>query len=1035
MDSHRAQWRNRIGGAALPCLLAALGVVRAEPVGDLGAADRLVVRGLEVISAESLRAGLLADADLYWQGIPSADRDAYLEALELRATFALQAAGFPEPRVAVALEPGADGPETIVVDAVEGRRHLAGPIRVTGLPDDLAARLARFLQEKQPPRAARLETIPLPDGTTTRQWLDDDGAPARFYEPDWVPGKPAPFGRPSHTSLCASIHEFFLREGYFDLAGADDPLDDGFLDVLRDHVDVAVRPEGELAALAIHVKRLPPRSILTAIEIAGGPKTTAEELQAYLGLEVGQPITEMDRDLWLEKLRQSGRFVSQQVTFPPQADGVVACFELVEYRHDTPLSAPASPEEQALRRARDWLLAEWHAGRQIRLVVTGVDGTDEEKPPVTREFVLGRETGGAVTVTAGDARCGAAIVQDAVGFFAPTARLEGTLPGRFRPFLRVLFGVDEEWNDADATGHHPILSVTGGIGPRAISCLRIEPVWCTAYAHGATSRREGDVLVVECPPARAENGPAIVRLDAATGRVLQIELHGAEVRTTIRIETGDDLVTKALADLRAGSGENLADPARPLVSAARFLAAACDADPTAARCLDALVDRGHRVACAQACGKAGDHIRQFLDAGTLDPLDAVVADLLRDPSPSDAVEPLSIPNDPRRVVDILRPGLVSIMGHGFTPPVLRRLERSIGRDAVIVAVARAAVLRFAIGDAAAAARELDRLSPTPDIDPWTTAAADLLAAIARGSAEDGAPAGLAVATLARLDVIADAVDDALGRHDALALAARSWIAKLELTAGSPAAALTHARQVLATADGTVGPHSKVALEACLWSAWALKSLDRDAEALPLWQRIAEAGDESGLEAGTITKACVAVGLMQAGGEQYAAAIPLLEKGLERLDAGQGDAGVGEALLRDVLAYCQGRTGDLEKSLANYRVLLAEAERAHGPDHPETAKFLLNVIWLLNQTGDTAEAYALHRRPRAAIENQFGGGGGGLQLPMPARFQHAKPDPNAKPAWQWPEPAETAAAQPEADAEPEIERWSGLQLPGMDLHRR
>ena len=164
----------------------------------------------------------------------------------------------------------------------------------------------------------------------------------------------------------------------------------------------------------------------------------------------------------------------------------------------------------------------------------------------------------------------------------------------------------------------------------------------------------------------------------------------------------------------------------------------------------------------------------------------------------------------------------------------------------------------------------------------------------------------------------------------------------------------------------------------------------------------------------------------------------MEKGLERLGADQGDAGVDAAFPREVLAYCQGRNGDLHRSLAGYRVLLAEAERAHGPDHPETAKFLLNVIWLLNQTGDTAEAYALHRRPRAAIENQFGDATCGLQLPMPARFERQKPDTSttAQPrdseqrsnAWQEQEPAE------HADVKPDIDRWSGLQLPGMDLHR-
>lgn len=80
--------------AAWTAALAVNAASAAEPVGDLGAADRLVVRGLEAIPAESLREGLLGDADVYWLGLPTADRDAYLASLRRRATVALETAGF-----------------------------------------------------------------------------------------------------------------------------------------------------------------------------------------------------------------------------------------------------------------------------------------------------------------------------------------------------------------------------------------------------------------------------------------------------------------------------------------------------------------------------------------------------------------------------------------------------------------------------------------------------------------------------------------------------------------------------------------------------------------------------------------------------------------------------------------------------------------------------------------------------------------------------------------------------------------------------
>jgi hypothetical protein len=110
--------------------------------------------------------------------------------------------------------------------------------------------------------------------------------------------------------------------------------------------------------------------------------------------------------------------------------------------------------------------------------------------------------------------------------------------------------------------------------------------------------------------------------------------------------------------------------------------------------------------------------------------------------------------------------------------------------------------------------------------------------------------------------------------------------------------------------------------------------------------------------------------------------------------------------REALAYLHGIEGDTAWSLATYRRLLVEVEQQHGPDHPETAKYLHNLVWLLNQSGEVREAYALARRPRAVIETRVG-----LHGPVPARFKRppavAKQDdakakePGAKPGEQRP----------------------------------
>ena len=351
-------------------LVGGVSLARAEPMGDLGGADRLVVRGPSAETAASLRKGLLNDGDLYWLGIPTADREPYLAALRTRVPLALEAAGFPEPRATVTVGPGPDGMEAVLIDIVAGERLTAGAIRVTGIPDDVARRLVAYLQQPQPPGDAVPETITLPDGSEKVLWFDAKGEPAKLGRPKWTPGEPAPCGERCASELLGAVAGFFSGEGYLSLDGWKDSWEEGYLDAIREHVDLEVRAEGDEAVLAIDVKRLPARTTLVGIEVNDGLRKTPADLLAYLGLTVGQPVTAADRQAWLGKLRLSGRFIKQACRFEPGGDGCVARFQLVEYKRAAPLDREASPEQQALLRARAWLLGEWHAGREIRIRAT-----------------------------------------------------------------------------------------------------------------------------------------------------------------------------------------------------------------------------------------------------------------------------------------------------------------------------------------------------------------------------------------------------------------------------------------------------------------------------------------------------------------------------------------------------------------------------------------------------------------------------------------------------------------------------------------
>ena len=886
---------------ALCGLVVRLDVAHAELVGDLGAADRLVVRGLEAepILAASLRQGLLDDGRLYWLGIPAADRGPYLTALRTRIPLALEAAGFPEPRVTVEVGAGPDGQESVLIDVVEGPRFMAGPIRVSGIPADMAARLVKHLQESQPPGDAVPETITLPDGTQKVLWFEAEGEPTKLGSPAWTPGDPAPFGERCVSELLASVAGFFCGEGYLAIDGWKHASEEGYLDAIRGHVDLEVRAEDEQAVLAIDVKRLPARTTLAGIEVNDGLRTTPADLLAYLGLTVGQPLTGADRQAWLGRLRLSGRFIKQACRFEPRDGGCVARFELVEYRKAAPLARAMSPEQEALLRARAWILGQWNAGREIHFKAT-LTGEDESDGPWRRriELITGRETGNVVRVESGDWSCAAACVQGMVGLFSGRSRLAAALPaGWADPHMTIKLSVDEKDQKSR-------LALGAGVSSSAPSPLQIEPVACDA--DGMTSRRDGDDLVIEIDDAE---GHREIRLDAASGRPRQFVSIGSAGRLELAIETGDGLVAQALGDLRSRAGKNLADVNRPVSSAVRFALANRGPFHDAVR-LAAAIAMGDEMN-DDAITQGIQSVQTAVDDDGFAALDAAVGKSLRamrDAVTTDAPERLAIPVSREEELahvrslfatrtaamtakingvpvaraaadDQIRPALMTQdapepwlgreLGRAVAAgaaPVLRRLEWKAGRDSAAVAVARAAVLLVCMADHAAAARELARV---PATSLWTPELEALCAAL--------------------------------------------------------------------------GPRGR--------------DLDRRA--------------------------------------------------------------------REALAHLHGIAGDTAWSVATYRRLLAEVEEQRGPDHPETAKYLHNLVWLLNQSGEVKEAYTLARRPRVAIDV-----GTGLHLPTPARFRQPQRDTQAhddKTKDKAEQKTADNAAQPASSGRPGAERWGGLNL--------
>jgi len=492
--------------------------------------------------------------------------------------------------------------------------------------------------------------------------------------------------------------------------------------------------------------------------------------------------------------------------------------------------------------------------------------------------------------------------------------------------------------------------------------VHIEPVWCAAMAHAATSRMEGEEIVLEREPGpdpkdgRTRAGKTVIRLDEAGGRLRCSTFDG----WTVVIETGDGLVDRTFADLRAASGENLGEATRPVEATGRFLVAALESFPAA---LEGFVDDATLASTTEECRKQVDLIRRVLARGVSDEVDDVLGRLLGDMASPSGPDALPIPDDPEAATAATEqpPGGLAAVLRLCGPDVLRWLEARLGRDAWPVAVARVAVLH-GCGDEAAFDRELDRL-------------------VASGVAEESAD------TIGRL----------LGEDQDFVVKLRVFLARRfarrEIAAGRNAATVGIYRDALTRLEKSAGPDAPALMPLRIDYGLACVAVGDAKAAVPVLATVVEKGESAGVEPVRITGLRFFLVLALVSEKQFAEAITCAEAFLARVEADEKARG-DVPRMREVIGYCHGQLGDHEKSLAVYRELLAEAEEHHGPRHPETSKMLLNTIWLLNQTGDVAEAYRLNRRPRVEINRSSIVG---LELPTPAtRKQTSAPGKTTKP---------------------------------------
>jgi ankyrin repeat protein len=320
-------------------------------VGELGDHARIVFEGAETFARKALIKGLMENADFLLASHPAAPFDAYLDILEQMVFTGYQHAGFSSAKVSTSFDTET---QRIVVKVVEGRRYMAGPIKVTGAETVPAGTLIRRLTESYPAPEDTIQLTGLKNTNTGLQgagfeYIDSTGKQVTPQPPVWLSGEPVSFDASSVKDISFRISNTLADLGYY------------FPNM---NVEVVPNAVGQTAELQIEILEEGPKAVIESIDVIGNIKNSREDVIDYLGLEPGMLFnrdlkTKTDMLLW-----NSARFFDYQIT-PERLDAedsrIKLSIDLTEHEPAPPISENFSAEENALLKLRLWL-----AGAQSR---------------------------------------------------------------------------------------------------------------------------------------------------------------------------------------------------------------------------------------------------------------------------------------------------------------------------------------------------------------------------------------------------------------------------------------------------------------------------------------------------------------------------------------------------------------------------------------------------------------------------------------------------------------------------------------------
>ena len=544
--------------------------------GELASTARLELTGQRQFPAEQLKRALDDDLEFLLAADPSTPLDEYLSVLKARLRAGYERAGFPE----IEIEAGVDlARRCVAVSISEGRRYLAGPVRLLGASSVAEAAISRWLTTSHPAPVAEQRT----------GWEVADGlriSDAFGEEPIWEPGKPARFNAWTRQHLTRQVYLAFAEHGYF---------------FPQLEVRIAPNPRTGNAELLIEVFDDGPSGVVGEIEMLTTGKNSRDALLKLIEFSPGMPLTHARMGQIKKRLYESARFARFDLRPEPPANfgGPLRLeLELVEAPSSPLLGQPFSPEEQALLNLRQWLLDE---------IVTGdADLVLTLKNPAARLRLLKAVVsarGGAVRfdiLDPGMSLGGRVLhgVQELTGFGDDAKSAEENkcllameagpgLLGAYSPLRERKYAMTPDRKqltaklrlEASLEANHNVELHLGASSreqspgepsqPFALNA-ELAPAAFVALAHNKHLTYEMKEGVLEI-----KSGVLVVEIEAATGRLIK-----AAIAAGLNSELGSMVARRGAfrqetAELRTlVGGENDFDPHRPVNSLAAF--ASCE---------------------------------------------------------------------------------------------------------------------------------------------------------------------------------------------------------------------------------------------------------------------------------------------------------------------------------------------------------------------------------------------------------------------------------------------------------------------------